>query len=352
VGSRRLSFVRPCAAAAVAGILRVVLSACGQSASHTSLPGSVAQGQATRFVDPNFGWTIRIPSGLSASRFQVPCLHGPVAGVRVTSFAPDLRAPGTGIPPMGWLRGFPADGVALQIWYGCWLLVEPPLRDSAFPPSPASFRRTRPYAGGNEPAPRVRTVTGNGFPFTAAVWIGPQASRAGRRAIWDVVRSLRFPALRQGTIYPAVRARNLYGFSYYVLGPASRYPMGSVTTVPFASLPGGQPNREGFYLIHAPRAFYVISMRFQAQPPPSFKVFTCTVAFDPQRLQFFCPGSGLRWNRAGRPIGAHAGSSPHGALRLLVATAAQDGHILFRTATGTFGSLKGNPWRQRQHPDS
>jgi len=172
-------------------------------------PGSVAQDQATRFVDPLFGWTIRIPAGLSASHFQVPCRHGPVAGVRVTSFAPDLRAPSTGIPPMGWLRSFPADGVALQVWYGCWLLVSPPLRDSAFPLSPASFRRTRPYAGGNEPAPRVRDIYGNGFPFIAAVWIGPHASRAERHAIWAVVRSLRFPALREGTIYPAPRARRL-----------------------------------------------------------------------------------------------------------------------------------------------
>ncbi len=100
---------------------------------------------------------------------------------------------------------------------------------------------------------------------------------------------------------------------------------------------------KGFYLIHAPRAFYIISMRFLAQPPPSFKVFTCTVAFDPKRFQFFCPGTDLRWNRVGRPIGAHAGSSPYGALRLLVATVAQDGHILYMGGN-TFGSIKGNPW--------
>jgi hypothetical protein len=304
-------------------------------------PGSVAQGQATRFVDPNFGWSIRIPAGLSASRFRVPCRHGPVAGVRVTSFAPDLRAPSTDPTPMGWLRTFPANGVALQIWYGCWLLVSPPLRDSAFPLSPASFRRTRPYADGNEPAPRVRDIYGNGFSFIAAVWIGPHASRAERHAIWTVVRSLRFPALREGTIYPAPRARRLYGFSYHVLGPASRYPMGSVTTVPAASLPSSRS--KGFYLIHAPRAFYIIDKVFQAQPPPSFKVFTCTVAFDPKRFQFFCPGTDLRWNRVGRPIGAHAGSSPYGALRLLVATVAQDGHILYMGGN-TFGSIKGNPW--------
>jgi len=309
-------------------------------------PGSVAQGQATRFVDPLFGWTIRIPAGLSASHFQVPCLHGPVAGVRVTSFAPDLRAPSTGTSPMGWLRSFPADGVALQIWYGCWLSVVPPLRDSAFPLSPASFRRTRPYVGGKEPAPRYRTVYGDGFPFIAAVWVGHDASRAERHAIWAVVRSLRFPALREGTIYPAPRAVRLYGYSYYVLGPASRFPTGSVTTFSAASLPGSRPLlvRKGFYLIHAPRAFYVIDRQFiPAIPNPSTK---CTVAFDPKAFQFFCPGTDLRWNRVGQPLGAHAGGGPDWALPLQVATVAQDGHVLFSPFfRGDLRfDLKGSPW--------
>lgn len=280
-------------------------------------PGSVAQGQATRFVDPLYGWSIRIPAGLRARYFHVSCLHGPVAGVRVTSFAPDLRAPGTGTPPMGWLRSFPADGVAVQIWYGCspgGFITSSP-RHSAFPLSRSSFHLIRPYVGGKEPRPWYCDCYGDGISFVAAVWIGPHASRAERHVAWAVVRSLRFPALREGTIW----------HGYYVLGRASRYPAGSVTTFPVASLPGNRRKLpralEGFYLVHAPRAFYVIPKVFIESAKP---LTTCTVAFDPKRYQFYCPGTGLRWNRGGRPIGARAGSG----LGRYVATVAQDGHIL------------------------
>ncbi len=136
-----------------------------------------------------------------------------------------------------------------------------------------------------------------------------------------------------------------------MLGRASRYPAGSVTTFPASSLPGsrsflGVMSRRGFYLIHAPRAFYVIERRFLAQPPPSFKVFTCTVAFDPKAFQFFCPRTGLRWNRVGQPIGAHAGSRDW-ATGLHIATVAHDGHVLFSPFWGPVlpVDLKGSPWR-------
>ena len=258
-------------------------------------------------------------------------------GVRVTSFPPDLGAPSNGTPPMGWLRSFPANGVAVQIWS-----LEggpqgpPPLRDSAFPLSPSSFSRTRPYVGGTEPHPWYRGLYGDGFGFVAAIWIGPHASRAERHAAWAVVRSLRFPALRESTIWHG---------TYYVLGRASRYPTGSVTTFPAASLPSSYSLsadvREGFFLIHAPRAFYVIHRLFQKPVKPFTK---CALAFDRKAFQFFCPGTGLRWNRVGQPIGARAGSGWD--LALVPATVAQDGLILFSPFWGdVLGvDLKGNPW--------
>jgi len=310
-------------------------------------PGSVAGHWPGRFADPFFGWTIRIPAGLRARHFQVPCLHSPVAGVRVTSFAPDLGAPSTGIPPMGWLRGFPADGVAVQIWYGCSLPFPPPLHDSTFPLSRASFHQARPYVGGREPHPWYCDCYGDGISIAAAVWIGPHASRTEQQAAWAVVRSLRFPALRQGTIYPAPRARNAYGLLYYVLGPASRYPVGSVTTFPVASLPGSRAVsahvQGGFYLIHAPRAFYVIHRLFQEPVKPFTK---CALAFDPKAFQFYCPGTDLRWNRVGQLIGARADSGPDWDLQLVPATVAQDGHVLFSPFWGGVLPvvLKGSPW--------
>jgi hypothetical protein len=240
---------------------------------------------------------------------------------------------------MGWLRRFPADGVAVQIWSGeGGPAAPPPLRDSAFPLSPSSFRRIRPYVGGKEPLPWYCDCYGDGFGFVAAVWVGPHASRAEQQAAWAVVRSLRFPRLREGTFWHG---------TYYVLGRASRYPMGSVTTFPASSLPGSRAIaahvQEGFYLIHAPRAFYVIHRLFQKPAKPYTK---CTLAFDPKAFQFYCPGTNLRWNRVGQPIGARAGSGPDWDLPLVPATVAQDGHILFSPFWGGVlrVDLKGSPW--------
>jgi hypothetical protein len=153
---------------------------------------------ARRFADPLFGWTIRLPAGLTARHFQIPCLHSPIAGVRVTNFPPNLRAPSTVALGMGWLRSFPADGVAVQIGYGCGLPFPPPLQHSAFPLSPSSFHRIRPYVGGKEPHPWYCGCYGDGIAFGATVWLGPHASPAERQAAWAVVRSLRFRALREG----------------------------------------------------------------------------------------------------------------------------------------------------------
>jgi hypothetical protein len=223
--------IAPAAAAlAVAAVVIGVFGLVRAFGPAARRPGSVVNYRPGRFADPLFGWTIRLPAGLTARHFQIPCLHSPIAGVRVTNFPPNLRAPSTVALGMGWLRSFPADGVAVQIGYGCGLPFPPPLQHSAFPLSPSSFHRIRPYVGGKEPHPWYCGCYGDGIAFGATVWLGPHASPAERQAAWAVVRSLRFPALREGTIYPALRARGIYEDTYYVLGPAARYPTGSVTT--------------------------------------------------------------------------------------------------------------------------
>jgi hypothetical protein len=347
---RRRQAIAPIAAGLAVAVVLGTLALVRAFGPASVQPGSPAHRQAGRLTDPSFGWSIRYPAGMEVAHFR--CTEGLITcdGVRVTNFLPDIQARSTYTPPMSWLRSFPANGVAVQIEFSERLPAPPPLRDSAFPLSPSSFRQTRPYVGGKEPHPWSRGFWGDGFPFTATVWVGHDASRAERHAAWAVVRSLRFPALREGTIWRAPAW--LTGVRYYVLGRASRYPVGSVTTFPPASLPGSRsfPGGfrsaiKGFYLIHAPRAFYVITKVFQTQPPPSFKVFTCTVAFDPKRFQFYCPGTGLRWNRAGQPIGAHAGSRDW-AMGLHIATVAQDGHVLFSPEFGPLLPvvLKGSPW--------
>jgi hypothetical protein len=331
--------IAPIAAALAVVVVLGTLGLVRPFGQSSPRPGS--PGHAGRFVDPRLGWTIRVPAGLAARHFLNP---GRVTddGVRVTSFPPDLRAPDSGTPRMGWLRSFPADGVAVQIWTGEGAAVgSPPLRDSTFPLSPSSFHQIRPYMGGNEPHPWYCECYGDGYSFNAAVWLGPHASHAQQRAAWAVVRSLRFPRLREGTLWHG---------TYYVLGPASRYPTGSVTMFPASSLPGSRsfPGGfrsaiKGFYLIHAPRAFYVITRQFQEPTKP---YTTCTMAFHRPTFQFFCPGTNLRWNRIGQPLVAHPGSGQVLALPLRVATVAQDGHILFSPFFGASlpDDLHGNPW--------
>lgn len=300
--------------------------------------GSGAARHAGRFTDPRYGWSIRVPAGLTARHFRSGDERVTSDGVRVTNFRPDLSIRSSGTPPAGWLRRFPADGVAVQIWT---LLggppAPPPLRDSTFPLSPSSFRRAPASGRGSGPRPWYRYADGDGIGFYANVWIGPRAARSARHAAWAVVRSLRFPALRDGTVWQG---------AFYVLGRAARYPTGSVTTFPPASLPAGHGLAGhvpmGFYLIHAPRAFYAIGRQFESPAKPFSK---CTLAFDRKAFQFYCPGTGLRWNRVGQPVGAHAGNDQ--TLALVPATVAQDGHLLFSPFWGDAlrVDLRGSPWR-------
>src|SRR5262245_17345503 len=183
--------IAPLAAALAVVVVAGTLGLVRAFSPAPSGPGWVANHRASRFTDPSYGWSIRVPAGLGARHFRSGDRFTS-DGVRVTSFPPDLLAPSSGTPPMGWLRSFPANGVAVQIWtVGGPGPAPPPLRDTAFPLARSSFSHTRPYVGGTEPGPWYCDCYGDGISFAAAVWIGPHASRAERHAAWAVVRSLR-----------------------------------------------------------------------------------------------------------------------------------------------------------------
>jgi len=78
----------------------------------------------------------------------------------------------------------------------------------------------------------------------------------------------------------------------------------------------------------------------------SFRATVSVRARHRRAFQFYCPGTNLRWNRVGQPIGARAGSGPDWDLPLVPATVAQDGHILFSPFWGDVlrVDLKGSPW--------
>jgi len=307
------------AVALIAGAVIVIRSEAGSGQAPATWRGGV-------YADPKFGWTIRIPAGLHVHRI-VSGFRWSLDGVRITSFTPDLLHPTGGEPEMGWLRNFPATGVAAQIWY----LGSPgrtPGRSAGFPLRPSSFHRARPYVGGAEPAPAYRVFAADGFPFSAAIWTGRNASLASKRAIWNVIESLRFPRLRQGTVFDG---------TVYVLGPATGYPAGSVTVFPGASLPLIRYPRftRGFYLVHGARGLYAIDRLFIMPAPPRLH---CAVAYNRASSRFYCPGTALRWNLAGRALSPHPEPRYGWDLSARAAAVSTDGHVLVSPSFGPAGS--------------
>lgn len=324
--SRRRAGMRPtfsviAAAAAVAMIAGAVFLVRG--AAGTGEPRLSTHGGS--YKDPKFGWTIRYPRGLLVEHFTAQ-FRWPLDGVRITNFTPHLEHRTGQEPEMGWLDRFPTTGVAAQIWY----LGGPgrtPARGDGLPLRRSSFLRAPPYFRG-EPAPDYHPFAADGYGFSAAVWVGPDASQADKAAIWNVIRSLRFPRLRQGTIF---------NNSVYVLGPATNYPNGSVTIFRATSLPLIRYPRftRGFYLVHGSRGAYVIDRLF-ISPNRSPKV-TCTVAFDRVASRFYCPGSKLRWNLTGRELVPHPRPRYGWDLSARAAVVSTDGHVLVSPSFGPFG---------------
>src|SRR6266545_1070563 len=197
------------------------------------------------YADPRFGWTLRVPRGLLVREFTSGGFFES-SGLMVSNF-PTTPHGGNGTPDMSGLRDFPATGVAVQIWFGQRLPVPPPPGNDPLPLDPRSFREIRPYVGGREPTPLYVTFAEDGFYFSAAMWFGPDASVEDRMAIETVLRSLEFPQLREGTIWQN---------RYYVLGPADRYAVGSVTRIDASSLP---QDRESFS--EPPESFFLLTRR-------------------------------------------------------------------------------------------
>jgi hypothetical protein len=313
IGGTGLRKVRSAAAAALAiGLVAAVIILVRSPGS-----GQPFSGPGKVFTDPRFGWTVRSPKGLLVRHISGQ-YRWSLNGVRVSNFAPDLGHPTGSEPESGWLRSFPATGVAAQIWYLGGPAPATPPRSSRFPLRASSFSRIRPYAGGSEPAPLYRTFTADGYSFNVSVWFGRDASAAARHAIWSVIRSLRFPRLHEGTIWNG---------SVYVLGLARAYPVGSVTEFPAASLPIGRLPRytRGFYLIRSPRGLYVIDRFFVS---PNQGMVRCSLAFERASSRFSCPGTKLSWNLAGRELDPHPGPVFGWDLTRYAAAVATDGHVL------------------------
>jgi hypothetical protein len=283
-------------------------------------------GQLTGYVDQSYGWSMTYNRALVERRAAVGSQPDLVEAVRLTNFRPKLAVTVTSASAsendnlsQSWLHHFPAGGVALEVWTVASTQVRPPAHDTAFPLQVAKFTPVRGVAGGTEPTPLYQKFYGDGLQFEAAVWVGWRASMASTRAIWAAVRSVRFPPLRTRTIWQN---------RFYVLGPAKRYRVDSVTLFPSNSLPRGALSRAGFYLVHSPSEFYVVQL--QVLVAGSHMLYL--VRYDARRRQFFSPGTGLRWDPIGSPIDPAA--TP--ALQITPATVSQDGHVLYAPDLGSY----------------
>jgi len=266
------------------------------------------------------------------------------------------------LPPLDRAGRFPADGVAFRM-----LLVDGPpmigtLPDSRFPIMRSTFTPAHPgnfpardYASGGVPHELTRPIDADGQHYQALVLIGPAASARSRAAIDGTIASLAFPALHTGD-----RAGD-----ETVLGPASRYPVGSFTLV---HAPGQICNGsvstcfaadQPFYLVHAPGRLHQPDLIQPCEPTPAacadpgaFYALgwtsedvqggyrsACHLRFQTRDEQFYCTNSSARWDRAGRVIRMPAGASFPDGLQFAFAKIGWDGHIVFLPGLG------GNPPR-------
>ncbi|HET7014623.1 MAG TPA: hypothetical protein VFI65_11980 [Streptosporangiaceae bacterium] len=282
-------------------------------------------GHTTSYTDPIYAWSVTYNSAWVEGRSVAGTKPDVVETVRFTNFrstyrysvSSQLMSSSTSLS-MGWLREFPASGVALQIWnVGVMTTARPLAHETRLPLQVAKFSPVHRFAGGSEPTPMVQVFAGLGVRFKAAVWIGRQASTASEHAIWAAVRSIRFSPLRTGTIWQ---------HRFYVLGPATSYRVNSVTLILSASLPRGPLQRVSFYLVRSPRAFYVVQRRVLVAERDAVYL----VRYDARKREFVARGTSLRWSLAGSPVGQIAQPLQ------IMATESQDGHVLYAPDIGKY----------------
>jgi hypothetical protein len=266
------------------------------------------------YTDSRFGWSIDIPAGMFLRPFDDDVIRARAIGAMVSSFNSSPSSVENGTPNMTGLRGFPADGVALQIWHldASLPVVFTPLHSARLPLDPETFHQVGHFAGGSEPTPQYRGFIANGIGFSAAMWFGPEASAPSRDAIRSILASLRFPPLRTDTIWQN---------RFYVLG--SVYGLGPVRRIPASRIPStdrlGKPH--SFFLVNAPRGFYQV----QAIAFPHGE--RCRVRFDPRTSRFLCREQHVAWNRLGAPLGELRGRRD-AAIGPRAATISLDGQVL------------------------
>jgi hypothetical protein len=203
--------------------------------------------------------------------------------------------------------------------------LSPP--EARFPLSRSSFS---PVTGAPPPRPLMHGIIANGESWLVAVWFGPDASRGDKEAIWRIVKSIRFPKQRTGTM----------SGDFYVLKNASHYPVGSVVRFPGKNLPERSSYVPPFFLVHAPGGMYTVSWQPGFEPK-------CHMAFDRSRYEFYCPTHTGRWNRMGDVMeGPESDLQYNDSLDLGQAKIGRDGQVLVGNwvCGGSYGSYERQFW--------
>ena len=310
-------------AAAGIGVAVVALDAGERGKSHvasppppTESPGRTTGVPPVTTYDDPVGWSISYPEGWTLDRFDEFTGRVTFTGIAISNFGAE-----GGVQDSSFLRDFPEDGVAIEVFYreGGPAPIDS-LPDDGFPLSFADLRGGQPMAS---PVPGVETYqgdfVGNSFPYSIAVWIGQAASTADRDAVRSIVSSLAFRPLDEGTV---IRRE----FAFYVLGTPDAYPVGSVTRFDESNLPASNvaDRSFAFYLVRTAKGFYALSW-----PNDYTNDYTnCDVTFDEATHQFTCP-NGAVWAIDGSVVTNPDSSRFHDdALAVLLVRLSLDGHVL------------------------
>jgi hypothetical protein len=288
----------------------LLLSSCAGGGSGAE-PKSSA-GTANRvYRSSDFGFHFSYPAGLRAHDFHRDYTMVSFRGAVVTNEAAgrnfvDAYA--------GALSKLPPRSAVLSIRHtdgGPMPWLEE--REAHFPLRASSFAPVRHVTIPRGASWRERGFAANGWNLVADVYFAPLASQSDRVAIWRVVSSLRFRALRSGQRTGEGR--------FLVLKEKDDYPIGSVDRM-----------SANEFLVRAPHGFYGLGGMAMSMPSK----FPCAIRFERTKFEFACGNGSKRWDRMGRPL--WKGASNRDFLGVLPAVkVGQDGHVLFSANESAFG---------------
>jgi hypothetical protein len=297
----RLATIVVAVAVAGAGIAGLFMAFKGHPPSNHVLSG------VATYRDPIGNWEISYPARFSRGTLPSAQPRVTFSGTWIANFTPTFDQQTGGPLP----TRFPDDGVIVEVYQSfggpAYLPTEP---DSSFP---VSLNTLNVIPGSYPGRWQAGYVVANGEPYTVMVRVGGDATQQDRATATDIIESLRFLPLRQGTTIGQQQH-----VTYYVLAPRDSYSVGSVTRFDASNLPTSSFGKGFlFYLVHVTGGFFAISWNHER----------CKVTYDAAANQFSCP-IGARWALDGSVVAKPRQKFPDDPLKVMIARISLDGHVL------------------------